>query len=235
MATGDAAIDAGMEVVDPATGLVRDGAEEINKTRDYIAGERAARIAADNGKVDKPSDGAGMARREPGSAHSIGFYTTSDGRVWFRPEPSTNVYDYKLAIDGGASGALPTSGGVLTGDLFIPGASPATSGYTVAYINGDGRVSKGASAAKYKEHIDPIDPSALGDIFPQLVEYEMRGGDGDRKVGYIADTLVGTPAERFVVYGGEAGDEVESIDFIALLLAQVAQLQQRVLRLEAGE
>lgn len=36
MANGDEAASAGMDVV-PATALVRDGYDEMNKTRDYVA------------------------------------------------------------------------------------------------------------------------------------------------------------------------------------------------------
>ncbi|CAI9386092.1 tail fiber domain-containing protein [Microbacterium sp. T2.11-28] len=45
MATGDAAAAAGMDLV-PQTGLVKDGATEINKTRDYIASNTADIAAA---------------------------------------------------------------------------------------------------------------------------------------------------------------------------------------------
>jgi hypothetical protein len=44
MAIGDDAIAAGMDILDPSTDLVRDGADEINKSRDYIA-QRTAAVA----------------------------------------------------------------------------------------------------------------------------------------------------------------------------------------------
>ena len=47
MAVGDKAAAKGMQVI-PSNGLVRDGEDEINRTRDYIADEIDARTAADN-------------------------------------------------------------------------------------------------------------------------------------------------------------------------------------------
>lgn len=37
MAVGDDAVAAGFDILDPATDLVKDGALEINRTRDYVA------------------------------------------------------------------------------------------------------------------------------------------------------------------------------------------------------
>ena len=77
MAIGDDAAAAGMALVNGALVPARDIDDEINRTRDYIANERAARTAADAQKVTLPADGGLMARREPGSVHNIGFYTPS--------------------------------------------------------------------------------------------------------------------------------------------------------------
>jgi hypothetical protein len=48
-------------------------------------------------KMPAFTDGATAARREPGSAHSVGFYTDGSSTLYFRPEPATPVYDYRLA------------------------------------------------------------------------------------------------------------------------------------------
>lgn len=154
-----------------------------------------------------------------------------------------------------ASGKVSKSGDTMTGHLYLPNAVAATSGYVIAYWNGDGRVSKGASSERYKDDIAPIEPASLGDIFPQLHEFVMKD-DPDRttRVGYIAERLhESEDLRRFVVYqtepildepGSFTGqrrltlDEndqpiPDSIDFIALLLAQVAALNDRVIELEA--
>ncbi len=104
------------------------------------------------------------------------------------------------------------------------------SGYTIAYIDGDGQVSKGASSERYKEDIQPLDPAALGDIWPVLHSYRMAGGDGSARIGYIAERLAENPpdtAPPFVVYADINGETLpDSIDFIGLLIAQNAQLHQ---------
>ncbi|MDR7113878.1 hypothetical protein J2X03_003780 [Microbacterium trichothecenolyticum] len=96
MAIGDAAVAAGMALVNAATTLANLIAEEINRTRDYIATERTQRMVADDGKVDKPTDGGLMARREPGSVHNIGFYTDVASALYFRPDATTATYDRKV-------------------------------------------------------------------------------------------------------------------------------------------
>lgn len=167
---------------------------------------------------------------------------------------ATNSYtktqiDSKIASPGAiaptdvtASGNVSVGGTTTaTGDIFTPNATAAVSGYTICYLNSDGRVSKGASSARYKVSISPVDPASLGDLFPPLQTYEMVGdAEHTSHVGYVAEHLAGNPdQERFVVwqYDGDlpAVDAKgalipESIDFIALLLAQTSQLNQRLKR-----
>ncbi|MER6564560.1 hypothetical protein ABT300_44045, partial [Streptomyces sp. NPDC001027] len=125
---------------------------------------------------------------------------------------------------------------------------PDTSGYSVAYINSDGRISRGASSERYKKFISEIDPASLGDVWPSLVRYQMRHGDGAWKYGYIAERLNENDDQQpFVVYQTETlydastdttttqlvrdddGNPVpDSIDFLGLLMVQNAQLHQAV-------
>jgi hypothetical protein len=84
------------------------------------------------------------------------------------------------------------------------------------------------SARHLKTGIVPA--PVLSDVFPELTEWEYIDGDGRRRLGYIADDLVGTDAERFVTFdedGRPAG-----IDYLGLLVVQNAQLQARVTVLE---
>lgn len=125
-------------------------------------------------------------------------------------------------------------GNVSASQFVVRDAFAANSGYVVAYVNGDGRLSKGASSERYKKHISAIDPDGLGDIFPELHRFQMRSHDGSPsdnswRYGYIAERLAEHPdQERFVVYADVDGQPLpESIDFIGLLVAQVAQLHQR--------
>jgi hypothetical protein len=84
------------------------------------------------------------------------------------------------------------------------------------------------SARHLKQNIAPA-PNLPG-VFPVLVEYEYIEGDGPRRLGYIADDLVGTDAERFVQV--DADGNPEAIDYLGLLVAQNAQLQARLTVLE---
>lgn len=116
------------------------------------------------------------------------------------------------------------------GEIYLPNSSAAVSGYTIAYINSDGRISRGASSERYKKYIRAIEPAEVGDLFPQLHRFQMRSldgtGDGVWRYGYIAERLAEHPDQAvFVVYDRDG--RPDSIDFIGLLLAQVAQLHQR--------
>ena len=132
------------------------------------------------------------------------------------------------------SGKVSKSGDTMTGDLKLPNADPATSGYVVCYLNNDGRVSRGASSERYKKFISAIDPLGLGDVWPVLQRFQMRRGDGAWKYGYIAEQLAeAEDLQPFVVYDAEG--RPDSIDFIALLMVQNAQLHARVAALEARD
>jgi autotransporter adhesin len=84
------------------------------------------------------------------------------------------------------------------------------------------------SARRLKENV--TDAPELVSIFPTLYEWEYIVGDGRRHIGPMADDLVGTDAERFLIR--DAAGEPASIQTVALLVAQVAQLNARVVALE---
>lgn len=151
-------------------------------------------------------------------------------------------------VDAVAGGGGSWNGGVVSGQIYLTNAFPATSGYSVCYLNSDGRISRNASALRFKKYVSTVDPLGLGNLFPDLVRYKLRVqdlGDGEKSssdeawhYGHIADWLAEDPdLQKFVVYEVEPdafGRPVPlSIDFIALLLAQTAQLNDRVLTLEA--
>jgi hypothetical protein len=84
------------------------------------------------------------------------------------------------------------------------------------------------SARRLKQNIVPAPD--LSSIFPELVEYEYIDAAGRRRLGYIADDLVGTDAERFVTFDDEG--RPAGIDYLGLLVVQNAQLQARLTVLE---
>lgn len=239
MAIGDDAVAAGF-VPAPGTVAANTIDTELGRLADWVANR-----TSDITPVDK---GGTAATNATGARANLGIpawdiYATPDTLIVraadglfavatalypSNPVPLQQLVDLLAAkadtsaLAGKADvGSVVSKGGdTMSGQLYLPASSAATSGYTSAYINGDGRVSRGASARKYKKYISDVDPLDLGDIFPQLVRYQMRNGDGDWKLGHIADDLNGDAARFAVILDGE----VESIDFIQLLLAQTAQL-----------
>lgn len=249
---GTDALNAGMPLV-PGTGHASDIDEYINQTRDFIAqrtstvtpvakggtGATTAAVARANLDVNsKQEDFDALKTRviNLSSATNAIQLQWTGGRVRLVIDAS-NVGDIATLAD--TNDKIGTAGGTILGNLFLPNSSPATAGYAVAYINNDGRVSRGASSERYKKYISEIDPASLGEIFPALNRFQMRQGDpGAWKYGWIAERLAEhEDTEPFVVYNEQGAPD--SIDFIALLIAQNAQLHQAVdllsQRLEALE
>jgi hypothetical protein len=84
------------------------------------------------------------------------------------------------------------------------------------------------SARRLKQNIIPA-PN-LSDLFPDLTEWEYIDGDGRRRLGYIADELVGTDAERFVTFDDDG--RPAGIDYLGLLIVQVAQMRAEITALQ---
>lgn len=250
MANGNDALAAGMDILTGDEDR-RDGWDEINLTRDYIA-QRTSAIQP----VAKGGTGADNAAGARANLDVVGWADTyTDPVAGVGKIPRFNSAGQLPTLDPTAPAhcankryvddhaGVPATGGTFTGPVYFPNATPATSGYVVAYLNSDGRLSRGASSERYKENVEPVDPADLGDIWPTLHRYQMIDGDGTWKTGYIAERLAeNADQDPYVVYAEFAGQLVpESIDFIGLLIAQnaqlheqLAQLTQRVTDLEAG-
>lgn len=244
MATGDDAANAGMAVLngtEPANTLDT----EINLTRDYIAQRTADVVPIAKGGTGKTT--AQEAREALGviltatsgdAGGKVPIYTAAGQLATAAPSSSGHAANKSYVDDKVAAvpTGVPSSGGTFTGNVFFPNSTAATSSYTVAYINGDGRLSRGASSERFKEQIEPMDPALLGDIWPDFQRFQMIGGDGSWKYGYIAERLAEHPDQApFVVYSDIDGEPVvASIDFIALIMAQNAQLRAEVAELRTG-
>ena len=224
--------------------------------RAKFATPSAASDAATKGYVDGAVSAAGTALNEPDTV----MRRTADGRAKAASPTFSDDVANKSYVDGAVGGIdlssrVAKSGDTMSGHLFLPASSAATSSYTVAYINGDGRVSRGASTERVKEFITDTDPLGLGNLFPVFKRWQMREGDGVWRYGYTAEQLAADPVtEPFVIYERDvqvdedgnvtgaphlkrdaAGAPIpESIDFIGLLLAQNAQLNARLAALEAN-
>lgn len=250
MAIGDDAAADGMDLV-PANGAtgspgkVKQGWQEINRTRDYIAQKVTAAKAwvTANFLTSSEAAAAGVA-----TASKLVRYKSNTRVTVSSPIEITD------AVNKQYCDANEFDGGTVSGQILVPNAYGASSGYTVSYINSDGRISKGVSSERYKENIALLDPATLGEIFPDLYSFRMIGGDGSQRVGWIAERLAEHPdLLPFVVFATEPvmeevdGREVattrlrvdedgnpvpESIDFISLMQAQLASLDARLRVLE---
>lgn len=208
MATGDAALAAGMTLV-PGTAQAHDLDTFDNETRDFIAQFFGRVFAGARGATSAPTAAQVRDALQLGTAALLDWSQSAEGgkivRRWSNgsvtgPNPSSpGEYATKQYVDNSVPAApdlssrVAKTGDTMTGNLgidgahlIVPAAAPATVSYSVAYINGDGRLSRGASSERYKKYISDIDPAALGDIWPNLTRYQMRHGDGEWKYGYIA-------------------------------------------------
>lgn len=221
MANGDAASAAGYPLV-ASTEDVRESFDKHNQTRDFVALKTAAQTKS-------------LGALGTGTSNVQADLEYLNGQTVLAQNGAASANAAAGAALAASANRVSRAGDTMSGDLFLPAASPASSGWTVCYINSDGRVSRGSSSRRYKKYIH--DAPDLGDLFAApLREYQMRvdgilPDDHKKHIGYIAEELVGTDLERFVVV---INDEIESIDFIAMLMAQVSQLNARVEALEDG-
>lgn len=229
MAVGDDALSENIPIINGATTLAKDIDREINATRDYVAQEIKARRTQDNGKADKFADGAGFARREPGSAHEVGFYTAQNSDLYFRPDPSTANFDRKVIT---AQEFLPVAQGKLTTDVYN---RQITGPGRTAIIQNDGQLGYAASSERYKKLIRPEDVTDEQVMQLALVSYEWRAAvavDDRREMGLIAERLV-EAGLGWACFYGEHGVEGINYHMIGVaLLPAVQRLIARVSRLE---
>ena len=244
MANGDAAVAAGMDKV-LGTADRRLGYDEINKTRDYIAAEKTARTTALAGKQDKLTPaGTAPARQEPGSSHSIGFYTDSSSTLFFRPVSTTGDYDRKVitkqeldaaltSIDLSGYATQAQADGLYRGDLSPTIYNRTLSGnYRVAYIGQDGKLGWVSSSRRHKKNIRSADVDPAAVLGMQLVTFLYKveidtGRIGELQHGLIAEDLDALGLDWLVDYGQDGAPEGVRYDRIALALLPVIQDQER--------
>lgn len=138
-------------------------------------------------------------------------------------------------------GALGVAGNInLTGDLYTPHglATPVTSGYFAAYINGDGRLGRSVSARRYKQDIKAWSPNLQAVFALQLVTYRLKsavtelGDAAPVEYGLIADELVALGLGWLVIF---TDGEVEGIAYEKIALALLPVVQDHERRLDALE
>ncbi len=128
----------------------------------------------------------------------------------------------------------------VAGDVFVPNSFAAVTGYTVGYINGDGRLSKGASAARFKQDFEPVDNAPLAEAmfratllrFHLIAAVEELGDGATLEIGLLADYLETIGLTEFV-YRDENGEPL-GIQYERLTIPLIAAVQNLDARLKAA-
>lgn len=250
MATGDAALAAGMDILTGNEQAHTLDTEE-NKTRDYIA-EFAAGIrsivaggtGADNAIQALANLGA-LPRSEvfdgTGSIFNKVPRYDAGGRL-ICAAPTANNHAVPLAtFNAGFSNYIARWGGTIDqGPLFMTALAAVTSGYVAMYRNGDGRVGISPSARRFKKEIKPR-PYTLAQLRAiRVVNYRLKADvygegweDAPQDVGVIAEELVDAGLAEFVVF--DADGAPLSVHYERLALVAIGALQETADRLDSLE
>jgi hypothetical protein len=144
---------------------------------------------------------------------------------------------------GAISGSTQTLSGnqTVSGSIFVPNAFAAVSGYTVAYLNVDGRLSKGSSAVRFKQDFQPVDTTSLAapiftmpvSRFRLITAVNEFGDSAPVEIGFIAEYLEAQGLSEFV-YRDDDG-QLLGIQYERLVIPLVAAVQLLDARLRVIE
>ncbi len=209
MANGDAAVAIGMDIV-PGTMDLRQGYDEINKTRDYVAEHETS------GTHDASAINSGVlaAARIPDlDAAKITSGELDTARIPDIPQSKVTgawtktVSAGAAGITGGnfvAAGDVDAAGSMhIGGSLFsVAGRStPVTSSYAAAYFNGgDNRLGVTPSAARFKRDLEPWTENvdAFLDLVPRKGRFVWDADDAPKRAFLIAEELIAAGFEEMV-------------------------------------
>lgn len=245
MAAGDAAGAAGLKVY---TG--NENANQLwirdNERGDEIAAVKTALRPVETGGTAAST--ASQARTNLGIPpiaplgnvvpQAIPVYDASGCLVSNTPATPGQVAN-KAYVDSMALPVNPVFGTVTaTGSFFSPNAGPATSGYAVAYFNGDGRLSRGTSSRRYKKNLRAWTPDVGAVLDLALTEFEYRASvdaDSPTDQGLVAEDVADLGLEWLVIRDDQGRPDAVRYERLALgLLAVVQDLTARLNRLEGG-
>jgi len=237
MPNGDDAAAAGMDTVNPLTDLVKDGADEINLTRDYIAQRTSAVQPIAKGGTGATT--AADARTNLGVPAAADVYPKAIIDSAFAQQ-NTIDNNQNAAIGSKADAAFvndritlatPTPGGQ---PIYNPHGrgNPVSTSWVAAAFNNDGRIAIQPSAERFKQDIAPrhytLDQAAQ--IGALVVEYRLiaaveRDGAGAAiEVGIIADRLLDAGFAEFVVL--DADRQPLSIRYEQMVIVSLSALTE---------
>lgn len=254
MANGDVAAAAGMDVV-PGTADLRDGYDEVNKTRDYLAGHMVDGTHPWSKITNKPATFPPASHTHAsitndGATLSVG----SDGspRVW-----SAAIYgrDYGTNIvPGGANrlavvtnaGTLGTLTGRIDASMIVGlpdppapstqadtvtsgayGRSVSGGGYFAMWMGANLQIGRNTSSRRYKEQIEPhrVDVDAVLALEP--VSYHRIGSPPDEfEFGLIAEQVHAAGLPEIVTTFGPDG-EIDGVRYDLLSVALLSVVRQQ--------
>jgi hypothetical protein len=250
MATGDAALAAGMDILtgnEDANTLD----ELINKALDYIA-EFAAGVRG----IAAGGTGASTAAQ---ALINLGALPSSDvydgtGSVFSKvprydgsgrlvcAAPIANNHAVPLGtFNAGFTNAIMRYGGTIDqGPLYMTALTPVTSSYVAMFRNGDGRVGISPSARRFKKDIKDRAYTAEHLRAIRVVSYRLKAsvyGDGWEDapvdVGVIAEELIDAGLAEFVVFDQDGA--ALSVHYERLSLVAIGALQDALDRLDSIE
>lgn len=228
MATGDAALAAGMEIL-TGTEPARTLDEEVNKTRDYIADRTSAVTPVAKGGTGATTPAAARAALGvPSTTDLAGKANTSHTHTREQVTGLRQDLDY---LGNRAVMAEEAKNGVLNAGVYSRGTVGQWRGLAV---QADGVLAHTASAARFKENITPLDVTDEQVHALELVEFDWIGS-GFHDVGMIADAVEDAGLSHFVFRdddGQVLGIHYERVGLALLpvvqrLLARVAALEAR--------
>lgn len=207
-ATTDSAVGVGFFATATGFNAVAVG-DEAEGTGDYSVSVGSGADASGEGAVSLGVD----SRAQGENAAALGAFAAADA-------------DQATAVGDGAWGRYARSTAVGQGaattaaDQIMLGRSGQTVVVPGTFSN--------PSARRLKQNITPA--PELVTVFPENYEWEYIENPGHRRIGPMADDLVGTDGERFLVRDDDG--EPAGIDKLGLHTAQIAVL---LARLEAAE